>query len=105
MHHHQDGYKGHVAVEPDTGLFTGGKLTQASGEDNHEAVTGLELLDDEDGELEVLGDSAYGTGDARVALADQGHTAIIKPGPLRPAVSGGFTLDEFTVNEASGTVT
>jgi hypothetical protein len=105
VHQRQDGYKGHVAVEPDTGLFTGGKLTQAAGEDNHEAVIGLELLDDADGELEVLGDSAYGTGDARAALADQGHTAVIKPRPLRPAVSDGFTIDDFTVDQASGTVT
>lgn len=43
---------------------------------------------------EVLGDSAYGTGDARAALADAGHVAVIKPGPLRPAVTGGFTVDE-----------
>lgn len=105
VHHRQDGYKGHVAVEPDTGLFTAAKLTQASGQDNHEAVVGLELLDDEDGELQVLGDSAYGTGDARAALADNKHTAVIKPGPLRPAVSDGFTIDEFTVDEASGAVT
>jgi hypothetical protein len=40
VHHKQDGYKGHVVVEPDTGLFTGGRLTQASGADNHEAVVG-----------------------------------------------------------------
>ena len=26
VHHQQDGYKGHVVIEPDTGLFTGGKL-------------------------------------------------------------------------------
>jgi hypothetical protein len=105
VHHRQDGYKGHVAVEPDTGLFTAAKLTQASGQDNHEAVVGLELLDDEDGELQVLGDSAYGTGDARAALADNKHTAVIKPGPLRPAISDGFTIDEFTVDETSGAVT
>jgi hypothetical protein len=105
VHHRQDGYKGHVAVEPDTGLFTQGKLTQACGEDNHEAVIGLELLDDEDGELEVLGDSAYGTGDARAALAGKGHTAVIKPGPLRPAVADGFTLDDFTVDDQANTVT
>jgi hypothetical protein len=94
-----------VAIEPDTGLFTGGRLTQACGEDNHEAVIGLELLDHEDGELEVLGDSAYGTGDARAALADQGHTAVIKPGPLRPAVADGFTIDDFTVDDQANTVT
>ena len=107
VHHRQDGYKGHVSIEPDTGLFTAGEVTEAAGEDNHEAVVGLDLLDndDEPGEFEVLGDSAYGTGDARAALADAGHTAIIKPMLLRPAVAGGFTLDDFTVDEAAGTVT
>jgi hypothetical protein len=57
------------------------------------------------GPIEVLGDSAYGTGDARAALAAGGHTAVIKPAPLRPAVAGGFTLDDFTVDETAGTVT
>jgi Transposase DDE domain/Transposase domain (DUF772) len=107
VHHRQDGYKAHVAVEPDTGLFTAGELTQACGEDNHEAVVGLDLLDHdtEPGTFEVLGDSAYGTGDARAALTDAGHLAVIKPGPLRPAVAGGFTLDDFTVDEAGAIVT
>jgi hypothetical protein len=109
IHHRQDGYKAHVAVEPDTGLFTGAKLTKASGGDNHEAVVGLGLLEAEERNdthrLQVLGDSAYGTGDTRAALAQAGHTAIIKPGPLRPAVAGGFTLDDFTVNAADQTVT
>jgi hypothetical protein len=109
VHHRQDGFKGHVAVEPDTGLFTAGEVTEASGEDNHEAVVGLALLDDDpepaDDGFEVFGDSAYGTGDARAALSDAGHTAIIKPMPLRPAVAGGFTLDDFTVDETAGTVT
>jgi hypothetical protein len=107
VHHRQDGFKAHVAVEPDTGLFTAGEVTEGSGEDNHEAVVGLALLDDdtEPGTFEVLGDTAYGTGDARAALADAGHTAIIKPGPLRPVVEGGFTPDDFTVDEAAATVT
>ncbi len=106
QHSQQDGYKAHVAVEPDTGLFTGGTLTRASGEANHEAVVGLALLAGEDaGPLEVLGDTAYGTGQARADLAQAGHTAIIKPGPLRPAVPGGFTIDDFTVDETAGTVT
>ena len=30
---------------------------------------------------------------------------VIKPGPLKPAVEGGFTTDDFTVDEAAGTVT
>jgi hypothetical protein len=95
VHHRQDGYKAHVAIEPDTGLFTAGELTKATGDGNHEAVVGLALLDDEPAEpggpaeLEVLGDCAYGTGDTRAALADAGHTAVIKPAPLRPAIPGG----------------
>jgi transposase-like protein DUF772/DDE family transposase len=105
VHQRQDGYKGHVAVEPDTGLFTEGKLTQATGQDNHEAPVGLDLLDDDAAELQVLGDTAYGTGDARAELRDRGHTVIVKPGPLRPAVAGGFTPDDFTVDEAAGTAT
>lgn len=110
VHHRQDGFKGHVVIEPDTGLFTGAELTEAAGADNHEAVVGLDLLDhDPDitpGQgLEVLGDTAYGTGEARAALEKAGHTPIIKPAPLRPAVPGGFTLDDFTVDEQAGTVT
>ena len=37
----------------------------------------------------MLGDSAYGRGDARAALAQAGHQALIKPLPLRPAAPGG----------------
>ena len=108
VHHRQDGYKAHVAIEPDTGLFTGGRLTKAAGDDNHEAVVGLGLLDaepDRPPQLEVLGDAAYGTGDARAALAAAGHTAVIKPAPLRRAIPGGFTLDDFTIDETAGTAT
>jgi hypothetical protein len=105
VHHRQDGYKGHVAIEPDTGLFTEGRLTKATGEDNHEAVVGIELLAGEDTGLEVLGDSAYGTADARATLTEHGHTPVIKPGPLKPPIVGGFTIDDFTVDEAAGTTT
>jgi hypothetical protein len=52
----------------------------------------------------VLGDSAYGTGDARQALINAGHTPVIKQMPLRPAVAGGFTLDDFTVDADAATV-
>jgi hypothetical protein len=105
VHQRQDGYKAHVAIEPDTGLFTAAELTQASGSDNHEAVVGLALLDDDEpAAVQVLGDAAYGTGEARVALQQAGHIAVIKPAPLRPAVPGGFTIDDFTVDEQAGTM-
>jgi IS5 family transposase len=105
VHRRQDGFKAHLAVEPDTGLITDCALTKASGADTHDAVVGVDLLDGEIGPVEVLGDSAYGTGQARADLAAAGHTAIIKPIPLPAAVSGGFTIDDFAVDEAAGTVT
>jgi hypothetical protein len=101
----QDGYKAHVKVEPDTGIITGCALTPAAGPEHSDAAVGVALLAEEPGPIEVLADSAYGTGELLAAVADSGHTAIIKPWPLRPAVEGGFTLDEFTVDEAAGTVT
>ena len=101
----QDGYKAHVKVEPDTGLITGCALTPASGPDHSDAAVGIELLADEPDPVEVLGDSAYGTGQMLDTLQQAGHTALIKPWPLRPVVDGGFTLDDFTVDEAAGAVT
>jgi hypothetical protein len=101
--HRQDGYKAHVKVEPDTGLITGCALTPAAGPENSDAAVGIELLAAEPDPIEVLGDSAYGTGELLAATADGGHTAIIKPRPLRPAIDGGVTLDEFTVMEPDDT--
>jgi hypothetical protein len=82
-------------------------MTEGAGEDNHEAVIGLDLLDNdtEPGQFQVLGDSAYGAGDPAPPSPRLGHTAIIKPLPLRPAVRGGFILDDFTIDEAAGTAT
>jgi IS5 family transposase len=105
VHRRQDGFKAHVAIEPDTGLITDCTLTKASGAESHDAVVGLALLEQEREPVEVLGDSAYGTGQARAALLDAGHSAIIKPIPLRAAVPGGFTLDDFAIDHTARTVT
>jgi IS5 family transposase len=101
----QDGFKAHVAVEPDTGLVTECAVTKASGPGSADAEVGIDLLTAETEHLEVLGDSAYGSGEARAILDEAGHTAVIKPGPLRPAVPGGFTLDDFTIDEDAGVTT
>ena len=105
VHRRQDGFKAHVAVEPDTGLITDCQLTKASGADSSDAAIGPRLLTTETAPVEVLADSAYGSGDARAELAAAGHDVVIKPAPLRPAVVGGFTLDDFAVDETAGTVT
>ena len=57
------------------------------------------------GVREWYGDSAYGTGDLRGAIHDAGHAAVIKPRPIPAAVVGGFTVDDFTVDEAAATAT
>jgi hypothetical protein len=106
----QEGFKAHVVVEPDTGLITDTALSQATGPANSDAAVGIALLAGDptltdDQPVEVLADSAYGTGDALDALANAGHTPVIKPWPLRPAVEGGFTLDDFTVNATGDAVT
>lgn len=51
------------------------------------------------------GDAAYGTGELRAAIERAGDDAVIKPKPVAPAVPGGFTVDDFTVDEDAETVT
>ena len=197
----RDGFRGHLAAEPETGLITDAELTKAAGEAGSDAVVGQKLIardryqpagNDSNGEagdprvksepgvgepepggvgaghgaaqpdsaapvqagpshhaansttgvaaavdavvavtvaaaavamlaaamidgggsdtargtgLQVYGDSAYGSGAARAAYQRGGHDMVIKPKPLLPAVAGGFTLDDFTIDEAAGTVT
>ena len=105
----RDGYRAHVVACPQTGIITGEQLTKACGEDNSDAAVAGQFLADQAASggpaCEWYGDSAYGTGDLRAAISQAGHTAVIKPGPLRPAVTGGFTIDDFTVDEGAGTVT
>jgi IS5 family transposase len=104
----QDGFKAHLLIEPDTGLITGCELTKASGPEAADGTVGVELLKRDDsitGPVEVLGDSAYGTGEVLDELDKAGHTPQVKPWPTRPAVEGGFELDDFVVDEPAGTAT
>src|SRR6266700_5153805 len=140
----RDGFRGHVAAEPETGLITDCEMTMAAGPGSADAENGVKMAgrdrfhgedggqaaepdsgsprDDagpgngqagpdtgaaveQDSGLEVYGDSAYGSGQARADYRDAGHDTVIKPGPLRPAVPGGFTIDDFIVDEDRGTVT
>ncbi len=98
---YRDGYKAHLAVEPETGLVTAATLTPASASD---ATVGVGLLVDE-GPLSVYADAAYGSGELLAALETAGHASVVKPPPLSVAVEGGFSRDDFAVDEAAGTVT
>jgi Transposase DDE domain/Transposase domain (DUF772) len=99
--HKRDGYKGHLAAEPESGLVTECALTAASVADG---PTGVGLLGAEQPGLEVLGDSAYGGGATRAALRAAGHTQTIKPIPLQSAVPGGFTIHDFRIDRQAGMV-
>ncbi|MFI5081772.1 MAG: transposase [Streptosporangiales bacterium] len=123
----RDGYRAHLAADPETGIITDEKLTKAAGQENSDPAVAEEFLAAEVGAgpaageppapgggaggdcggdpLAWYGDSAYGTGDLRGAISDAGHQAVIKPKPLRPPVEGGFTVDDFAVDEQAGTVT
>jgi hypothetical protein len=109
----RDGYRAHLAAEPGTGIITDEELTRAAGADNADPAVAERFLaaetthaaDNDGSAREWYGDSAYGTGDLRDAIAKAEHVAVLKPKPLQPAVAGGFTVDDFTVDEAAGTVT
>ena len=105
----RDGYRAHVTAEPETGIITDEALTKAAGAENSDPGVAEKFLaaedeGGEDGAREWYGDSAYGTGDLRGAIDDAGHDAVIKPKPLQAPVQGGFTVDDFTVDEEAGTV-
>ena len=102
VHSYRDGFKAHVAVEPDTGLVTSCALTPGDVTDNAAA---LGLLEGEQPGCEIYGDAAYGAADTRVEIRRRGHEPIIKPMPLRPAIPGGFTRDDFRVDHRARTVT
>jgi IS5 family transposase len=80
---YRDGYKAHIAIEPETGLVTATALTPANAPDGR---TGIELLANEESGLQVLGDGAYGSGETLSALGKNKHQRAIKPWPTAPAV-------------------
>jgi len=114
----RDGYRAHLAAEPGTGIITDEELTKAAGTDNSDPAIAEQFLTadiansthdntdtDTSARREWYGDSAYGTGDLRGAIHDAGHDAVIKPKPLQSPVEGGYTIDDFTVDEDHQTVT
>ena len=119
-----DGYKGHVAIDPDAEIITATGVTPGNSGDA-EAAAGLlaDLLpggraaaagrtagepDDRDrdghGEAAVYGDAAYGSGELIGQLDDAGIRNGIKCQPPA-AVTGHFPKDRFAVDLETGTVT
>ena len=98
----KDGFKAHLCVEPDTGIVTAAMITPANAPDG---PAGVALMRTEPGGLEVLADSAYGSGATRIELKEHGHRLVIKSMPSHPAVPGGLRRDEFSVDHHARAVT
>lgn len=119
-----DGYKGHVAIDPDSEVVTATAVTAGNRGDGtvvaelladelaaHEAVpaaAGAEPLLDESSpgasELTVYGDAAYGAGPVLAQLERAGVASRCKVQPPR-APAGHFTKDAFTIDLVAGQVT
>jgi IS5 family transposase len=105
-----DGYKGHIAVDPDSEVITATVVTPGNAGD---ASVAAELIDDlvgdddgtdDDGrEPKVYGDNAYGTGEFQSELEDAGIASGCKT-PSPNAAGGMFTKDRFDIDLGAGTV-
>lgn len=101
-----DGYKAHVAVEPENELITEVEVSAANVNDEGPIEQLLPELKDtnEDGGITVVADSAYGSGPARKRLQDAGAKTVIKAPPGHNS-TGGFPKSEFDIDLQSMTAT
>jgi hypothetical protein len=99
-----DGYKGHVALDPDSEIVTATAVTPGNSGD---AAVAPELLADDlpgDEPLTVYADAAYGSGDLLATLEAADATIRVKVQP--PSAPGGrFSKDAFTIDTDAGGVT
>lgn len=106
-HGHFDGYKAHIAIDPETELVTEVEVTPANAPDA-EPVTKLlpELQEshDDDDAVTVVADSAYGSGATRRELRDAGANAVIKAPPELNS-HGGFPKSAFEIDLDAKTAT
>jgi Transposase DDE domain/Transposase domain (DUF772) len=107
--HGFDGYKAHVAIDPDSEVICAAEVSPATSGDAAVAPT---LLDDltpaQDGGpatgAVVYGDSAYGTGTNLAWLDHHGLTPMVRA-QLPTAPGGRFAKGQFRIDLQAGTVT
>ena len=102
-----DGYKGHVAVDPDSEIITDTVVTPGNAGDASVAEDLIDdLLDDNDrgDDAKIYGDSAYGTGEFQQRLDDEDIASGCRTQlPSPPA--GMFAKDCFNIDLGDDTVT
>ena len=106
--HGFDGYKAHVAVDPDSEVICAAEVSAATTGDAVVAPTLLGDLAPGQGEpaaqAVVYGDSAYGTGAHLAWLEQHGLTPMVKT-QLPTAPGGRFAKDQFRIDLQAQTVT
>ena len=98
----RDGYKAHVATEPETGLVTAATLTAANTPD---ADSIADLVADQPPGAEIVADSAYASGAALETFDDLGHTPVTKPIVRKPHIKDGYHRDDFDIDTKGRKVT
>lgn len=111
VHRSFDGYKGHVAVDPDSEIITAAQATAGNVGDASVATELIaDVLADSDNEAEVAampvvyGDAAYGAGEFIETLEAAGIDPMVKVQPP-VAANGMFTKADFTIDLDTNTVT
>ncbi len=106
-----DGYKGHIAIDPDSEIITSTTVTAGNAADGavaEDLITDLTNNDNDDGDdgsgLKVFGDSAYGTGEFQHHLEEHGIDSGCRTQPPS-APKGRFAKDRFIVDLNADTVT
>jgi IS5 family transposase len=103
VHRSFDGYKGHVAIDPDSEIITATVVTPGNAGDASVAEALIDDLAAEDAPT-VYGDTAYGAGKFLAHLATHDIASRCKVQP--PNAAGGlFTKDRFAIDLHDETVT
>ncbi|MDP9208956.1 MAG: IS1182 family transposase [Actinomycetota bacterium] len=106
--HGFDGYKAHVAVDPDSEVICAAEVSPATSGDASVAPTLLDDLapgkEEPAAQAVVYGDAAYGTG-AHLAWLEEHELTPMVTTQLPTAPGGRFTKDQFRIDLQAGTVT
>lgn len=105
QHRRFDGYKAHLAVDPDSEIITAVAVTPANASDR-EVIDEL-VADQDDASADevpaIVGDAAYADGATLARFAATQREIITKVPPVRNA--NGYSKDVFTIDTHEGTVT
>jgi hypothetical protein len=109
-HHGFDGYKGHIAIDPDSEIITATAVTAGNTGDAQPAADLIADVSEQSadtatgGDTAVYGDSAYGAGEVLAHL--HAHHINIKTKVQPPnAPAGKFTKDQFIIDLDAAMVT